>query len=185
MTPKEPAEGAHVDRVYSRHLEKSEPGDPAAGAANFPDASSRRCRTTAAGLVAGVSRGGIGAFHVSGGHPEVFGAVVICPAGIYFGTTHGRGWSAWLRRRITCGGSSQFDHCVWARTLRRWSPCLCTPAVAGTPTSVSTWAVGPCTSAPGRGGGAMPEFKGDQADNCHQRRRRLLGWFTGVLPKNK
>jgi|ETNmetMinimDraft_26_1059896.scaffolds.fasta_scaffold14025_3 hypothetical protein len=31
----------------------------------------------------------------------------------------------------------------------------------------------------------MPEFKGDQADNCHQRRRRLLGWFTGVLPKNK
>ena len=39
-------------------------------------------------MVAGVSSGGVGAFHVGGGHPDVFGAVAARSADIYFEVTH-------------------------------------------------------------------------------------------------
>ena len=39
-------------------------------------------------MVAGVSSGGIGAFHVGGGNPQVFGAVGVRSADIFFEVTH-------------------------------------------------------------------------------------------------
>ncbi len=51
--------------------------------ANYRTIPDRRHR-----MVAGVSSGGIGAFHVAGGNPDVFGAVGIRSADIYFQVTH-------------------------------------------------------------------------------------------------
>lgn len=54
----------------------------------FVDANYRTIPERSHRMVGGVSSGGIGAFHVGGGNPDVFGAVVIRSADIYFEITH-------------------------------------------------------------------------------------------------
>ena len=55
---------------------------------NFVDAKYRTVPARTHRMVAGVSSGSIGAFHVGGGNPDVFGAVGIRSADIYFEVTH-------------------------------------------------------------------------------------------------
>ena len=55
---------------------------------NFVDRNYRTVPERSQRMVAGVSSGGIGAFHVGGGNPDVFGAVGIRSADIYFEVTH-------------------------------------------------------------------------------------------------
>ena len=55
---------------------------------NFVDKNYRTVAERSHRMVAGVSSGGIGAFHVGGGNPNVFGAVGIRSADIYFQVTH-------------------------------------------------------------------------------------------------
>ena len=57
-------------------------------AVNHVDANYRTIPDRRFRMVGGVSSGGIGAFHVGGGNPEVFGAVAIRSADIYFQVTH-------------------------------------------------------------------------------------------------
>ncbi|MDP7133576.1 MAG: alpha/beta hydrolase-fold protein [Planctomycetota bacterium] len=55
---------------------------------NFVDKNYRTVAERSHRMVAGVSSGGIGAFHVGGSNPHVFGAAGIRSADIYFEVTH-------------------------------------------------------------------------------------------------
>ena len=55
---------------------------------NFVDSNYRTIPERGYRMVAGVSSGGIGAFHIGGGNPDVFGVVGIRSADIYFEVTH-------------------------------------------------------------------------------------------------
>ena len=71
---------------------------------NFVDANYRTVPESSHRMVAGVSSGGIGSFHVAGGNPDVFGAAAVRSADCYFEVTH----VPWLTRLVNASWPQGF-----------------------------------------------------------------------------
>ena len=71
---------------------------------NYVDANYRTVAERSHRMVGGVSSGGIGAFHVAGENPDVFGAVAIRSADCYFEVTH----VPWLARLVNASWPKGF-----------------------------------------------------------------------------